>query len=197
MFNVGWVSFRRNENAFACLHWWRNKCIQWCYDRPENDCFADQKYLDKWPALFQGVIVLRHKGANLAPWNIANYQLTKRAYGVWVDEQPLIFFHFHGFKQIGIHMYGPNFGWYKVRCTSLVRRNIFAPYIRALLKLTNQGALGSESVSLAETARPDTPNSPSARTLSHLRRSSLRRQLHLVKGILEQRYILAINNRVM
>jgi hypothetical protein len=98
IYNVGWLSFRRDENGFACLRWWRERCIEWCYDRPENGKFADQKYLDDWPNRFSGVVVLQNKGANVGHWNANNYQIFSSKNRIWVDEKPLIFFHFHAFK---------------------------------------------------------------------------------------------------
>ena len=49
IYNVGWLSFRRDPRALCCLQWWRERCLEWCHDRFENDRFADQKYLDDWP----------------------------------------------------------------------------------------------------------------------------------------------------
>ena len=140
-YNVGWLSFRRDEYALTCLRWWRERCLEWCYDRPEVGRFADQKYLDDWPIRFQNVIVLRHKGANLAPWNLANYNIhLVNGNEVWVDEQPLIFFHFHGLKRIRSWLYNPNLASYKAHPTKLVRRSIYAPYIRTLLEVTPAGS---------------------------------------------------------
>src|SRR5439155_1321010 len=74
-YNVGWVSFRRDKEGLRCLYDWRARCIEWCYDRLEGNRFADQKYLDEWPERFAGVLVFKHKGVNLAPWNVANFNL--------------------------------------------------------------------------------------------------------------------------
>jgi hypothetical protein len=98
IYNVGWLSFRRDENGLACLQSWREQCLEWCYDRPEDGKFADQKYLDDWPNRFSNVRVLQHKGANVGHWNTNNYQIYTNNSQVYVDELPLIFFHFHGFK---------------------------------------------------------------------------------------------------
>src|SRR5207244_8164736 len=95
---VGWVSFRRDAHALACLHWWRERCLEWCYDRYEDGRFADQKYLDDWPSRFQRVAVLQHKGANLAPWNLANYTIRANGDRVLVDEAPPILSHFQDRK---------------------------------------------------------------------------------------------------
>ncbi len=135
IYNVGWVSFKHDEHGLACLNWWRRQCIEWCYDRVEDGRFADQKYLDDWPTRFRNVVVLQHKGANLAPWNLANYNIHADDKGVWVDECSLIFFHFSGFKQITKWLYDPNLAGYKARAARLVRRMIFAPYINVCANL--------------------------------------------------------------
>ena len=62
---------------------------------------GDQKYLDDWLMRFPGVVVLKHIGCNVAPWNTQNYRLHQRDSAVWIDDVPLIFFHFHQFKPLG------------------------------------------------------------------------------------------------
>ncbi len=74
-YNVGWLTFRRSKPALDCLDWWRERCIKWCFDRVEADRFADQKYLDQFESLFSAVHSIRHVGANLGPWNVANHVL--------------------------------------------------------------------------------------------------------------------------
>lgn len=132
VYNVSLLTFRRDENALQCLRWWRDRCLEWCYDRVEEGRFADQKYLDEWPTRFRGVVVLKHKGAGLAPWNITNYRLELENGRVTVDSQPLVFFHFHSLKKIARWLYDPRLAPFGVRPNSLIRREIYGPYIREL-----------------------------------------------------------------
>jgi len=74
-FNAGWLSIRNDITGLQCIEWWRSRCLEWCYDYVDNDRYADQKYLEKFPALFNSIIV-HNIGANLAPWNIGNYNFT-------------------------------------------------------------------------------------------------------------------------
>ena len=133
IFNVGWVSFRRDDNGLSCLNWWRERCLEWCYDRIEDNRFADQKYLDDWPVRFPNVVVLTHKGANLAPWNIGNYDLSIRGGVIFVDDQPLIFFHFHAFKQVVGPIYDTQLAKYDVTPSKIVIRHIYAPYVAEVM----------------------------------------------------------------
>ena len=132
VYNVGWVSFRRDEAGMACLSKWREQCLDWCYVRCEADRFADQKYLDRWPADFPNVAVIQHKGANLAPWNVANYHIGHTGSGVCVEDEPLIFFHFHYLKQVNKWVYNPGLAEYKTSLVRVLRNHIYVPYIRAL-----------------------------------------------------------------
>lgn len=101
---VQFVTFKSNELGMKVLTWWKDNCLEWCFDRFEDGKFGDQKYLDDWTTRFEGVYDLPNEGAGLAPWNIQQYELAK-------DEQvlavrnirtsrkwPIIFYHFHGLK---------------------------------------------------------------------------------------------------
>jgi hypothetical protein len=197
IFNVGWVSFRRDKRALACLHWWRERCLEWCYDRCEDGRFADQKYLDDWPSLFQGVVVLRHKGANLAPWNLANYRIHGDRNSVWVDEQPLIFFHFHHFKQVKGWLYDPNLGGFKLKPSQILRRSIYSPYIRTLSEVNRDVSRILKIEALRSSARGQLPQSTQG--VSLLRRTVrwLRRTLRTSKRMLAREFIFVINGHVI
>jgi hypothetical protein len=107
IYNVGALLFRRDENGLECLNWWRSRCIEWCYNKAQDNKFGDQKYLDDWPARFNGVLVLDHKGANLAPWNISQYYLSLKDGNLFADEDMVIFYHFHAFKVINSKLIEP------------------------------------------------------------------------------------------
>ena len=95
IYNVQFLTFRRDERGLEALNWWHDRCIEWCYYRFEDGKLGDQKYLDDWPERFEGVHVSRHKGCGLAPWNITQFDVRETPDGIYVDEDPLIFFHYH------------------------------------------------------------------------------------------------------
>lgn len=97
-YNVEWLTFQRDERGLEALRWWRDRCLEWCYNRVEYGRMGDQKYLDEWPARFQGVRVLQHPGGGLAPWNVSEHALGGAVGGVTVDGQPLVFYHFHSLQ---------------------------------------------------------------------------------------------------
>lgn len=98
-FNVEWVTFVRNADGLACLKKWRDQCIDWCYARLEDGRMGDQKYLDYWPNDFPGCVhVIQHPGAGVAPWNFSNYKYSISDGKFFVDNNRLIFYHFHQFQ---------------------------------------------------------------------------------------------------
>ena len=95
IYNVEWLTFKRDRSGLETLDWWRERCIEWCYHRLEDGKLGDQMYLNDWPERFEGVSVLQHVGGGLAPWNVANYTLRERDGRLWVDDVPVVFYHFH------------------------------------------------------------------------------------------------------
>lgn len=132
LFNVGWVSFRRDQDGLACLNRWRSQCIEWCYERYEESKYCDQLYLDEWPELFKGFYEFTHHGANVAGWNVGDYRFSLRDGRVFVDNDPLIFYHFHGFKKISANIYNTNLFLHLRPTPAVLKRNVFAEYIQKL-----------------------------------------------------------------
>lgn len=98
---VQFMTFRNTDNGLKALSWWRDACIDWCYNRIEDGKFGDQKYLDDWTTRFDGVHVLEHLGGGIAPWNCQQYEaltsqrFVKREGGSEFDG---VFYHFHACK---------------------------------------------------------------------------------------------------
>ena len=97
-YNVQWVGVRRDAFGLETIRWWRDRCIEWCYYRLEDERMGDQKYLDQWTTRFKGVHELRHIGGGVAPWNFANYDIREVGNTIQIDGVPLIFYHFHSFR---------------------------------------------------------------------------------------------------
>ncbi|MFN8496852.1 MAG: hypothetical protein U0641_03280 [Anaerolineae bacterium] len=132
IFNVGLLIFRQDERSRLCLGWWQDRCLEWCYQRYEDGKFGDQKYLDDWPARFEGVVVLQHKGAGLAPWNVARYRLKRTRDGVMVDSQRLIFYHYHSYRPVAEYLAQPGHSDYRLSWEVLTM--VYLPYAAALAR---------------------------------------------------------------
>ena len=101
IFNVGVLSFRRDEAGVGCLEAWRKDCLAWCYDRLEDGRYADQKYLDAWPERWgKALLVLEDSAVNAAPWNWVGAEWRMDEAEVVVDGRALVCFHFARFRPI-------------------------------------------------------------------------------------------------
>lgn len=131
LFNVGWITWRNDAEGLACLDTYRTECIDWCYDRSEDGRYADQKYLDRWPALYPSLKSLDHPGINAAPWNINNHQISDVGNILFIGDKRLLFWHYHGLRET------PN-GWQHtfddatLAAHPMLMERIYAPYIRRL-----------------------------------------------------------------
>jgi len=96
LFNVAWITYRRCAEGLDCLNSYKADCTSWCHDRLEDGRFGDQKYLDSWPQRYSSLRIIEHKGINLAPWNVDNYDLRMKNQKLMVDGEPLVFYHFSG-----------------------------------------------------------------------------------------------------
>jgi hypothetical protein len=129
-YNVGLMIFRRDANGLGSLRWWRERCLEWCYARAEDGKFGDQKYLDDWVTRFDGVAVLRHPGAGIAPWNLTRFPVRSVDHQMRVEDQPLIFYHFHAFTIIAPSLYETVTPSYQFDPSQV--ELIYKPYILAL-----------------------------------------------------------------
>ena len=94
---VQWVSFRRDRQGITCLKKWKNQCLEWCYNKVEESRMGDQKYLDDWPNLYSKCHIIKNIGAGVAPWNYSQYTIKKNNKKITVNNNRLVFYHFHQF----------------------------------------------------------------------------------------------------
>lgn len=99
-FNAGLISFKNNLNGRECLHWWKKQCIKWCYNTTVTGQFGDQKYLQDIFVLFKNVCPITEPGVNIAPWNDAKYNMNVREGTLYIDDSPLVLYHYCGFRLI-------------------------------------------------------------------------------------------------
>jgi hypothetical protein len=200
-FNVGLLIFRRDVSGLGCLQWWRDRCIEWCYDRVENGRFADQGYLNDWPDRFTNVVVLEHKGINLAPWNVSNYSIRYVDGTVLVDEGALICFHFQGLKRRYRSLYDLGLQPYGVRPNDAILRGIYAPYIAALeasatLAGTQAGSENQSRVNRTASHRPRL-TAPLTRGTSRGLLKHLGDGRRIALGLPRRQYVVSVGGRLV
>ena len=80
--------------------------------------------------------VLRHRGGGLAPWNITRYDIQERPSGIYIEDDPLIFFHYHRLRLLehGSFLWRPP-GYY---ISPKNRRLVYDPYFAALRRAVAQ-----------------------------------------------------------
>jgi len=130
-FNVGWVTFKNDSNGMACLASWLNDCAEWCYDYYDEvgQRFGDQKYLDKWERDFSQVKIIRQNGANLAPWNVGQYKITRDQKGqISINKDPLVFYHYASFKKVD-DFYTTSVSRYMTRPSVILKKYIYKKYL--------------------------------------------------------------------
>jgi hypothetical protein len=97
---VQFVTVKNDERGLKALRWWRERCLEWCYNRYEDGKFGDQLYLDDWTERFEGVHVMQHFGA-LAAWNVQQYDFAyQNEQIIGVEKETgksfeVIFYHYH------------------------------------------------------------------------------------------------------
>lgn len=99
-FNTGFIAFRNDERGLAAVRWWRDRCLEWCYDRVEPGRYCDQHYVHDWPHTRDGVHVVQHPGAGVAPWNARRHELASRGGQPWIDGEPVVFYHFQSLRLV-------------------------------------------------------------------------------------------------
>lgn len=126
VFCVQFNAFRDDARARAVLADWKTQNFR--YDRSRPLYYPGQICMDSWPGRFQGVKVITHKGAGVAPWNVRAYEVAVRNGAPEVDKVPVVFYHFHQYGRLdsGAH----DLSGYPIRRS--VIDAFYQPYVTAL-----------------------------------------------------------------
>lgn len=130
-YNVGWVTFRKDKDGIETSRWWKDKVLEWCFAHFKNGMYGDQHYLNDWPERFKNVCVIKHEGADVAPWNVNNLKITNKDGTVFIGNVPLVFYHFHNFALINKNFFIPVTA-YNIPRTAV--KYVYAEYIQEIQK---------------------------------------------------------------
>jgi hypothetical protein len=85
--------FRNDPQGRELLATWEQACL--LYDKQRSLWYPGQVCMDSWPERSATVCVMQHKGAGVGPWNVPGSRIGQRDGSPTVDDQPVVFFHFH------------------------------------------------------------------------------------------------------
>jgi len=133
--NGGIVGFRKDAHGAATLDWWQESCLAWCSLIQEEHRYGDQKYMSEFHTRFKGVVEIQNLGIDTAPWNAIERQISVRDKRVFIEDFPLVAYHFQGLRQITDSVFNI-YADETIRIPDPLRRLVYAPYIAAMHKVT-------------------------------------------------------------
>ena len=146
VYNVSFQSFKNDVFGRACLNKWKRNCIEWCYNQNEAERFADQKYLDKWNEDYLDIKEYVN-GSGVSPWNVMNNDISINKLGnVLYKEDPLIYYHFHGVRNISDNFLALGLNEYQVLNRKKIIKNIYEPYVKQLKEIDIDRGLKSNNI---------------------------------------------------
>lgn len=97
IFNLGFIGVANSPAARAMLDWWEERLAQFCRKDVMSGLFVDQRWLDFVPAMFERTAIVRHRGCNVAYWNLRTRRLAAGDELRLESGEPVVFFHFSSF----------------------------------------------------------------------------------------------------
>ncbi|UAY53119.1 hypothetical protein [Ferruginibacter albus] len=108
IYNAGFIGLKNDINTMAFLKWWKERLFDQGFNNVCIGLMVDQLWLNHVPIFFRNVLLIDHPGCNFAYWNMHERTLEKKDNSYFVNNVPLIFFHFSGYRidqpeKISIH----------------------------------------------------------------------------------------------
>jgi hypothetical protein len=97
VFNLGFIGVANTPDARAMLDWWEERLLAFCRVDVSSGLFVDQRWIDLVPGLFARTAIVRHRGCNVAYWNVHDRRLAASDELRLETGEPVIFFHFSSF----------------------------------------------------------------------------------------------------
>ncbi len=93
LYNAGFIG--ANRQGIPALQQLAKWCLYKCIKEEKKGFYVDQAYLNLLPIYFEGVKIIRHKGCNVAGWNVEECQRVKEKEEVLINgKYKIIFIHF-------------------------------------------------------------------------------------------------------
>lgn len=136
-YQSGLLGFKNDYYGKKILTWWKEKCINWCYDTNdyETERWGDQKYLDRIPLFFDSIKISNNFGINAAPWNlILNnkcHNISSNNFNLYINNSILCAYHFgsiniYDMESFDLWTHSP------INIEKEIIDNIYNPYIKSL-----------------------------------------------------------------
>ncbi|PWK26503.1 hypothetical protein LV89_02348 [Arcicella aurantiaca] len=98
LYNLGFVAVGRSEQSYQMIDWWMERLKKDCVIDLCNGLFVDQHWMIFVPIFFKEVtLVDNYAGYNVAYWNLHERKVTQRDGKYFINDVPLIFFHYSGY----------------------------------------------------------------------------------------------------
>lgn len=98
LYNLGFVAISRSKASTEMINWWMERLKKDCRIDLCNGLFVDQHWMIFVPIFFKNhVFVDKYAGYNVAYWNLHERTVSQKQGKFFVNDVPLIFFHFSGY----------------------------------------------------------------------------------------------------
>jgi glycosyltransferase involved in cell wall biosynthesis len=98
IYNLGFGAFRKGLECQKLLTWWKERLTKRCLIDVQQALFVDQRWMDFAPGFVERTKILRDPTYNVAYWNLHERMVEKIGGQFTVNDTPLVFYHFSGFR---------------------------------------------------------------------------------------------------
>jgi hypothetical protein len=114
LYNGGFLGLKNSMKTKQFLSWWQQRLSDQGFNNVCEGMMVDQLWLNLVPLYFSDTGILTNEGCNLAYWNMHERKLVKKDGEYFANDQPLVFFHFSGFRIDKPHLLSTHQNRYKL-----------------------------------------------------------------------------------